>query len=78
MIKKPFQIEINKEQSEWEVVQTLTQLGLQKTCWNNDLQTVYVEVYLGLGCFINRVIDAEKCNVLTLSDFTNLLLKDMT
>ena len=72
-IKKPVQIEINTEQPEWKVVQTLVQLGLQKAWWNDDLQTVYVEVYLGLGCFINRAIDAEKGNVLTLSDFTELM-----
>lgn len=30
-IKKPVQIEVNKEQPEWKVVQTLVQLGLQKS-----------------------------------------------
>ena len=29
-IKKPVQIEINKEQPEWEVVQTLVKLGYKK------------------------------------------------
>ena len=72
-IKKPVQIEINKEQPEWKVVQTLVQLGLQKACWDDDLQTVYVEVYLGLGYFINRATNSGKGNILTLSDFTELM-----
>lgn len=75
--KEPIQIEINADQPEWKVVQRLVQLGFQKACWYDDLQTEHIEVYCGLGCFSNYSNKTEKDNVLTLLEFTNLVYEEI-
>lgn len=74
--KEPIQIEINAEQPEWKVVQRLVQLGFQKACWHDDLQTDHIEVYFNLGCFSNYSEKITKDNVLTLLEFTNCVYEE--
>ena len=74
--RKPIQIEVNVEQPEWRVIQKLVQLGLQKACWNDDIQADHIEVYLGLNCFSNYSAKMEKDNLVTLSDFVNVVREE--
>lgn len=73
---KPMQIEINTEQPEWKVIQKLVQLGLQKAMWDDGKQTDHVGVYLGLNCFSNYTVKMEKDNLVTLSDFINVVREE--
>ena len=70
---KTFCIEINKGQPEWKVIQVLVQLGFQKALWCDDVQSDHIEVYLGLNCFSNYSAKMEKDNLVTLSDFVNVV-----
>ena len=70
---KPMQIEINTEQPEWKVIQVLVQLGFQKSLWCDDIQADHIEIYLGLNCFSNYSAKFKKDNLVTLSDFVNVV-----
>ena len=72
---KVYQIEINSEQPEWEVVQKLVQLGFQKAMWEDEAKTSFVEVYVLLRAFSNYTNRMSKDNVVTLEDFTNLVVE---
>lgn len=73
---KPMQIEINTEQPEWKVIQKLVQLGLQKAMWDDEIQSDHVEVYIGLNCFSNYSAKMKKDNLVTLSDFINVVREE--
>lgn len=73
---KPMQIEINAEQPECRVVQKLVQLGFQKAMWTDEIQSDHIEVYLGLYCFSNYSTKMEKDNLVTLSDFVNIVYEE--
>ena len=73
---KVYQIEINSEQPEWEVIQKLAQLGFQKAMWEDEAKTSFVEVYVLLRAFSNYTNHIQKDNIVTLEDFTNLVLED--
>ena len=70
---KVYQIEINSEQPEWEVIQKLVQLGFQKAMWEDEAKTSFVEVYVPLRAFSNYTNHIQKDNIVTLEDFTNLM-----
>ena len=72
---KVYQIEINSEQPEWEVIQKLVQLGFQKAMWEDEAKTSFVEVYVPLRAFSNCTNRMSKDNVVTLEDFTNLVVE---
>ena len=72
---KAYQIEINSEQPEWEVIQKLVQLGFQKAMWEDEAKTSFVEVYVLLRAFSNYTNRMSKDNVVTLEDFTNLVVE---
>ena len=72
---KVYQIEINSEQPEWEVIQKLVQLGFQKAMWEDEAKTSFVEVYVLLRAFSNYTNRMSKDNVVTLEDFTNLVVE---
>lgn len=74
---KPMQIEINTEQPEWKVIQKLVQLGFQKVMWDDEIQSDHIEVYIGLNCFSNYSANMEKDNLVTLSDFINVVREEM-
>ena len=63
---KTFCIEVNKEQPEWEVIQVLVQLGFQKALWCDEMNTSFVEVYVGIEAFSNYSSETQKENTLTL------------
>ena len=68
---KVYQIEINSEQPEWEVIQKLVQLGFQKAMLEDEAKTSFVEVYVLLRAFSNYTNHIQKDNIVTLEDFTN-------
>ena len=72
---KAYQIEINSEQPELEVIQKLVQLGFQKAMWEDEAKTSFVEVYVLLRAFSNYTNRMSKDNVVTLEDFTNLVVE---
>lgn len=67
-----YQIEINPEQPEWRVIQSLVQLGFQKALWSNDVKTDFIEVYIPLSKFSNYSSKMSKDNVVTLKDFISI------
>lgn len=73
---KTFCIEVNKEQPEWKVIQVLVQLGFQKAMWYDDIETSFVEVYVGLKAFSNYSSAVPKENILTLVEVTNRLYEE--
>ena len=46
LVSKVYQIEINSEQPECEVIQKLFQLGFQKVVWEGEAKTSFAEVYV--------------------------------
>ena len=75
-IKDVFQIEINTEQPEDVVVKRLVDLGFSKSYWDVDIETKFVEVYLGLNCFSNYSSDIELSNLTSLLNFTNIIYEN--
>ncbi len=73
---KTFCIEINKEQPEWKVIQVLVQLGFQKALWCDEMNTSFVEVYVGIKTFSNYSIKMQKENTLTLLEVINRLYEE--
>jgi hypothetical protein len=73
---KTFCIEVNKGQPEWKVIQALVQLGFQKAMWCDDIETSFVEVYVGLKVFSNYSSKMPKENILTLVEVTNRLYEE--
>ena len=73
---KTFCIEINKEQPEWKVIQVLVQLGFQKALWCDEMNTSFVEVYVGVNTFSNYSSVGLKENILTLVEVTNRLYEE--
>ena len=71
-----YQIEINPEQPVWRVIQSLVQLGLQKALWSDKAKTSFIEVYVPIRAFSNYTNRMPKDNIVTLEDFTNLVLED--
>ena len=71
-----YQIEINPEQPEWRVIQSLVQLGFQKALWSDKAKTSFIEVYVPIRAFSNYTNRMPKDNVVTSEDFTNLVLED--
>ena len=67
-----YQIEINSEQPEWRVIQSLVQLGFQKALWSDDVKTDFIEVYIPLSTFSNYSSKMSKDNVTTLKDFISI------
>ena len=72
---KVYQIEINSEQPECKVIQKLVQLGFEKAMWEDEAKTSFVEVYVLLRAFSNYTNRMSKDNVVTLEDFTNLVVE---
>jgi len=70
---KTFCIEVNKEQPEWKIIQVLVQLGFQKAVWCDEMNTSFVEVYVGIKTFSNCSSKMKKENTLTLIETINLL-----
>ena len=75
-IKDVVQIEINEEQPEDVIVQRLVDLGFIKYYWDLDIETKFVEVYLGLNSFSNYSSDIELSNVISLLNFTNIIYEN--
>ena len=75
-IKDVVQIEINEEQPEDVIVQRLVDLGFIKSYWDLDIETKFVEVYLGLNSFSNYSSDIELSNVISLLNFTNIIYEN--
>ena len=75
LVSRVYQIEINSEQPEWEVIQKLVQLGFQKAMLEDEAKTSFVEVYVLLRAFSNCTNRMSKDNVVTLEDFTNLVVE---
>ena len=73
---KTFCIEINKEQPVWKVIQLLVQLGFQKALWCDEMNTSFVEVYVGIKTFSNYSIKMQKENTLTLLEVINRLYEE--
>ena len=73
---KMFCIEINKEQPEWKVIQVLVQLGFQKALWCDEIETSFVEVYVGIKTFSNYSSKMRKTNTLTLAEVANRLYEE--
>lgn len=72
---KTYQIEINSEQPECKVIQRLILLGFEKAMWEDEAKTSFVEVYVLIRAFSNYTNSMPKSNVITLEDFTNLMLE---
>ena len=72
---KVYQIEINSEQPECKVIHKLIQLGFEKAMWSDEAKTSFVEVYVPIRAFSNYTNRIPKDNVVTLEDFTNLMLE---
>ena len=73
---KVYQIEINSEQPEWRVIQSLVRLGFQKAMWQGEINTNFIEVYISLKAFTNYSNNVSKDNVVTLLEFTNLVYEE--
>ena len=73
---KVYQIEINSEQPEWRVIQSLVRLGFQKSMWQGEINTNFIEVYISLKAFTNYSNNVSKDNVVTLLEFTNLVYEE--
>ena len=71
-----YQIEINPEQPEWRVIQSLVRLGFQKAMWQGEINTNFIEVYISLKAFTNYSNNMSKDNVVTLLEFTNLVYEE--
>lgn len=69
---KVYQIEINPEQPEWRVSQSLVRLGFQKAMWQGEINTNFIEVYIPLKAFTNYSKNVSKDNVVTLKDFISI------
>ena len=69
---KVYQIEINLEQPEWRVIQSLVRLGFQKAMWQGEINTNFIEVYISLKAFTNYSNNVSKDNVVTLKDFISI------
>ena len=69
---KVYQIEINSEQPEWRVIQSLVRLGFQKAMWQGEINTNFIEVYISLKAFTNYSNNVSKDNVVTLKDFISI------
>ena len=69
---KIYQIEINSEQPEWRVIQSLVRLGFQKSMWQGEINTNFIEVYISLKAFTNYSNNVSKDNVVTLKDFISI------
>ena len=67
-----YQIEINPEQSEWRVIQSLVRLGFQKAMGQGEINTNFIEVYISLKAFTNYSNNVSKDNVVTLKDFISI------
>ena len=60
-----------------EFIQVLVQLGFQKALWCDEMNTSFVEVYVGIKTFSNYSIKMQKENTLTLSEVINRLYEEI-